>query len=93
MNRAVPFLRAPLRRCATVAACAVALTGAGVGLTPATASAATAVQATPLAIGTFDTDLQPWLPGQATVLDTIASTNLDVLGLQGCGATRPRTRS
>lgn len=61
----------------------VAVTIAGLCVaTPAVAGASPA-PAGHLAIGTWSTDLEPWLPNQQAVIDTIAQTDLDVLGLQG----------
>ena len=57
---------------------------AAVLVPPTTARAAGPDPASPgLSIGTFNTDLQPWLPHEDEVVDTIRSTHYDVLGLQG----------
>ena len=57
---------------------------AAVLVPPTTARAAGPDPASPgLSIGTFNTDLQPWLPHEDEVVGTIRSTRYDVLGLQG----------
>lgn len=71
--------RSRIRRgVATLGLLAFAVTG----LTALSSGTASAAAAPGLKIGTWNTGMQPWLPGQQNVIDTIAATDLDVLGLQ-----------
>ena len=59
----------------------------GLGVLGTGSVAAPAVAATPaaqgLSIGTWNAELRPWFSNQQAVVDTVAATNFDVLGLQG----------
>lgn len=69
-----------------VVAVAAALTLASVVAAPvATASPVVTpgLQSRSLSVGTWNTDLEPWFTTQQSVIDTIAGTSFDVLGLQG----------
>lgn len=68
-------------RCLLVALLAAVLSAA---LVPGPAQAAVLPATAPgLAIGTLDTDLQPWVPYEDQVVDAVRQSRFDVLALQG----------